>query len=275
MAMVDELERLRELRERAPGPDRSWVDDTRHELLAMADEEAPADAPPAAAFTWLQRFIDRLTVAFRRPAVVAAAALLLVGAVGVGVWQLTGQRPADRMATRPDATEATDPSSPSSPTAPPAGSQTQLAATCSAPDGSYTVAYPDDWHVNAGDQTDGCQVFDPQPVELEEGIGGAPLGAITIRTVPTALETIREPGRSARVLSEEEVAVSGDAAVRQILEHTGEGALPEGVRAYRYLVDLDERTLLAVTYDGGEPSFERRQQILDDMMGSLQLDPAD
>lgn len=275
MAMVDELERLRELREQAPAPDRSWVDDTRHELLAMADEETPADAPPAGALTRLQGFIDRLTVAFRRPAVVAAAALLLVGAVGVGVWQLVDQRPADRMATRPDATDATAPSSPSSPTAPPTGSQTRLAATCSAPDGTYSVAYPDDWHANPGDQTDGCQVFDPQPVDLEEGIGGGPLGAITLRAVPTPFDVVREPGRFARVLSEEQAMVSGHDAVRQILEHTGAGALPEGVRAYRYLVDLDGRTLTAVTYDPGEPSFERKQQILDDMMRSLRLDGAD
>lgn len=273
--MVDELERLRGLRERSPAPDRSWVDDTRDELLAMADEEAHEDAPPVAALTRVQRFIDRLTVLFRRPAVVAAAALLLVGAVGVGVWQFTGERPADRMATRPGASEPTAPRSPSSPTAPPTGPQTQLAARCSAPDGGYSVAYPDGWHTNEGDQVDGCQVFDPQPVALEEGVGGGPFGAISIRAVPTAFETIREPGRSARVLSEEEVTVNGHGAVRQILEHTGETTIPEGVRSYRYLVDLDGRTLLAVTYEAGEPSFERKQQILDDMLRSLQLDGGD
>lgn len=273
--MVDELERLRELREQAPAPDRSWVDDTRDDLLAMADEEASQDAPQAAALTRLQRLLDRLTVVFRRPAVVAAAALLLVGAVGIGVWQLTGQQPSDQVATRPGATEATAPRSPSSPTAPPTGPETQLAARCSAPDGTYTVAYPDGWHTNEGGQVDGCQVFDPQPIALEEGVGGGPFGAISIRAVPTAFETIREPGRSASVLSEEEATVNGHDAVRQILEHTGETTIPEGVRSYRYLVDLDGRALLAVTYDVGEPSFERKQRILDDMMRSLQLDGAD
>ncbi len=267
--MVDELERLRELREQAPGPDRSWVDETRDGLLAMADEEARREASPPAAWTRLQRFLDGLRTAFRRPAVVTAAALLLVGAVGVGVWQLTVQPPSDRMAAQPD--EATAPRSTPSPTAPSTGPQTQLAATCSAPDGSYTVAYPDGWHTNPDDELDGCQVFDPQPVALDEGVGGGPFGAITIRAVPMAFETIREPGRSARVLSEEEVTVSGRDAVRQILEHTGETTIPEGVRSYRYLVDLDGRTLTAVTYEAGEPSFERKQRILDDMMRTLQV----
>lgn len=267
--MVDELERLRELHDRAPGPGPSWVDDTRDELLAMADEEARQDASLPAASTRLDRFLDGLMAAFRRPAVVAAVALLLVGAVGIGVWRLAGQQASDRMAAQPD--EATAPRTTSSPTAPSTRPQTQLAATCTAPDGSYTVAYPDGWHTNPGDQTDGCQVFDPQPVTLEEGIGGGPFGAITIRTVPADLDVVREPGRSARVLSEQDTTVDGRDAVRQTLEHTGGGAIPEGVRAYRYLVDLDGRTLLAATYDAGEPSFERKKQILDEMMRTLQV----
>lgn len=272
--MVDELERLRELRDGAPSPARSWVDDTRGQLLAMADDEVRhADQHAQAEPSPFGRSADRLLTAFRRPAVAAAAALLLVGAVGVGVWRLTDDDTSGRPLAQPDATEATAPEPTSSPTSPPSEPGTQLAATCSAPDGTYTVAYPDGWHTNPGETVDACQVFDPQPIDLEEGIGGGPFGAITVRALSAPFDVVREPGRSGRLLSSEPTTVEGRDAVRQTVEHTGDGAIPQGTRSYRYLIDLGDRTLLAVTYDFDEASFDERRQIVDRMVRSLELGP--
>lgn len=270
--MTDELERLRRLHERTPPPDRSWVDDTRSELLAMADEEVhEADEPAPRPAATPERLLRGLLGAFRRPAVVAAAAVVLVGAVGVGVWRLIDADTAGRTAARPGV-KASAPTSSATP--PTTGPRTPLAATCSAPDGTYTVSYPDGWHTNPGEQLDACQVFDPQPVALDEGVGGEPFGAVTIRTVPVPFDVVGEPGRSARLLSEQATTVDGHDAARQTIEHTGEGAIPDGTRAYRYLIDLDDRVLVAATYDLDGPSFEDRRQTLDRMVGSLDLAPA-
>lgn len=81
--MTDELERIRSLRDEAPGPSPDWVDDTRAELLAMAAEEeaaaAEADGAPGPLARLRRRLADLLDVA--PPVAWAGAAAALVAVV--------------------------------------------------------------------------------------------------------------------------------------------------------------------------------------------------
>jgi hypothetical protein len=52
-------------------------------------------------------------------------------------------------------------------------------------------------------------------------------------------------------------------------ESTGEGLHDRGIRSYQYVVDLGDTSMIAVTYDVGEPAFERKRQVLDAMMATL------
>ncbi len=70
-------------------------------------------------------------------------------------------------------------------------------------------------------------------------------------------------------ISRERTTVDGRAAVRMESESTGGGLHEPYFRAYQYFVDLGEETMVATTYDAGEPTFERRRRILDAMMRSF------
>lgn len=268
--MIDELESVRRLQEGAPAPHRSWVDETRAELVALADEEARHARQPAPEprLPVGERLLGRLLTALRRPAVATAAALLVVGAVGWAVHGLTRRDRPSATVVQPDVDPGGTPTKRATGNRPGA----QLGGRCSDPDGLYAAAYPVGWHTNPGNVIPRCHAFDPKPIALQEGVGGRPVAAITIRTAPVPLEVGRKPGRAARQLSEQPTIVDGHDAVRQELESTGGAALPEGVRSYRYLVDLGERSLLAVTYDLGQPPFEEKKRILDEMIGAVRLD---
>jgi hypothetical protein len=65
----------------------------------------------------------------------------------------------------------------------------------------------------------------------------------------------------------------GRPAVRAETVSTGDGLLPEGIRSYRYAVDLDGRTLVAVTRDVEGLDYAGNQDVVDAMMASLELVP--
>lgn len=142
--------------------------------------------------------------------------------------------------------------------------------SCTNPEAGYTVEYPGDWYVNDEGQLDPCQVFDPEPLDLPEQPRELSLGhAVLIRMEPIAFEDATRADLGAEVVEREDVEVDGRRAVRQERLGTGDALIPEDVAVTQYAVDVDGQTLLAVSYDIGEPAYERKVEVLDEMMASL------
>jgi hypothetical protein len=133
----------------------------------------------------------------------------------------------------------------------------------------YAVRYPADWHVNTGDMLGPCALFDPAPIEVPVA-SELPLEiAIAIGFEPVPFETLAGEVLGRRILSREPTTVDGREAMRIEGESTGEGLHDRGIRSYQYVVDLGDTSMIAVTYDVGEPAFERKRQVLDAMMATL------
>lgn len=267
--MTDELERIRSLRDEAPGPSSDWVEDTRAELLAMAaEEEAAAEEPvepdraPGPLAGLRRRLAELLDVAPPVAWAGAAAALVVV----VAAVAVLGRGPAPP----PTAEPTRQPSAPST-----AGTSDPvvLAASCTGAGGGYTVDYPQDWHTNTGEVVEACQHFDEQPVDLEPQTGGGVATPVTVRVLPVGLDRATDAGPGAREVSRQQTTVAGREAVVLDWVATGEAALPEGVRSHRYVVDLGEqRTLLLVAHDVGDGPYEHYRRVVDEMAESVRLD---
>lgn len=134
----------------------------------------------------------------------------------------------------------------------------------------YAVAYPADWHTNAGDVLPACSYFHPVPFELRPGTEALEI-AIRVDREPIAFDLFTEPGPTRDEQSREELELAGRPAVRVVYTATGEGLLPRGVRGYEYAVDLDGDTLVLSTLEAGEADFERSREVLDAMAESLEL----
>lgn len=300
--MTDDLERIRALRDDAPTPSADWASRTRAELLVLAAEESKGpERRRVTAPGWLARSRVRLGPLIASPgrAAAAAASLLVVVSLGVLLSTAGPQDPGAPIAGRaePPESESTPDPRPDDETTPEpstdgsaAGAQAddrsrpgasteddaegaQRLSSCQGDNGAYTISYPEDWHTNAGEVAEPCRYFDQEPVELAAGIGGAPEHPITVRILPVPLDQAAEPGsaedqatrRATRVASRDAVVVEGTA--------TGDGAIPDGTRSYRYLIDLDgERTLLIAAHDLAGDGLADYRQVADDMAASLQLD---
>ncbi|MDX1658281.1 MAG: hypothetical protein R3343_05630 [Nitriliruptorales bacterium] len=260
--MTDELDRIRQLGDDR-GPSREWVHETRSELLEMAADEVASEP---SLLTRLERVVARIPAP--RPALAGAVAVTVAVLAGA-IFMLAQDRSSD---TPPVATPTTIEATPS-PGAGEASPGMTLAASCTGGDGLFTIDYPEDWHTDDAGSGGGCEVFDDEPVNLEGSVGGGPLGAVTVRALPVDLETAADPGRENRELSSRSTTVAGRSAVVALWESTGAAALPEGVRSYRYLVDLGDRTLMLVTYDVDTSDFDGRRRLLDAMVASLELQP--
>lgn len=205
--------------------------------------------------------------ALPRPAVLLAAvalALLLVGC---------GDEPAGDAAGEggtPTATPGDDATA--SPTADPTPDETAW-QTCENQVAGYAVEYPPDWVANEGDELmDACTVFDTPPLELPDAPQDLSLDygvSIHVDNVPFATATGEDAG--ATVETAEETEVDGLPAVRQEAVGTGEGLIPEGLETTRWFVDLRDATLIASSFDAGEPPYGEKVRVLDRMMASMEL----
>lgn len=150
-----------------------------------------------------------------------------------------------------------------------------LTERCTNPEAGYAISYPRGWHTDPGDVLGPCRVFHPEPFELEAGTE-IPFDlsvVVDVDDVPYAeiRDTIRDGDRGLRVRSRTETRVAGRPAIRVHGVGTGAALLPEGMDRYGYVVDLDERTLLATTYGAGDLSFATKQDVLDAMVRTLEL----
>ena len=143
---------------------------------------------------------------------------------------------------------------------------------CENPEAGYTVAHPPEWQVDHGGVVAPCTVFDPGPVELEEGTEIPFDVAVAMRVDDVDFATAAAE-TSDDVRSREASTVDRRDAVRIESVSTGEGLGPAGITSLRWLVDLDGATLVASTHDVGDVAFADKVDVLDQMVSSLSLDP--
>lgn len=142
-------------------------------------------------------------------------------------------------------------------------------ATCEAE--RFAIGYPEPWWVNDEHQAPPCSLYHPTRLEVApENLDAAVF--ITVDEVP--YEEVLEAEQAGQVHNSEELVIDGQRA--HVIERTstGEGLLPEGERAYTYLVDLGDATLVAATYTVGDTDFQQDRAVLDAMIDTLDVEPA-
>lgn len=176
-----------------------------------------------------------------------------------------------------DDVDTPEPTPTSAPETPPSGeTPDQNWATCTNPQDGYTIDYPADWATNEEpiDHVAPCSLFDPDPAQLRtEGMELPTDIAVSVFLEAAPFEDVtRGAASGVDELSRSEQTVDGRAAVRRELEATGEGLYPQGLRLTVWAIDLDGTTLVAQTFDAGEPEYETAQQVLDDMVATVTVD---
>jgi hypothetical protein len=147
---------------------------------------------------------------------------------------------------------------------------------CENEEAGFRVEHPPGWWTNdhgddPGHDLGPCALFHPEEVEVPTD-SEIPLDTAVIISVDpvTLAEAAADPFEEE--LERREATVDGRDALRVELEGSGEAFLPEGVAATRWLVDLGDRTLTAVTYDIGEPPYPETQDVLDDMVETIRFE---
>lgn len=244
----------------------------RRSLEQAAGEVTGAGDPSA---TW-QRASHRVTQRRRRRRTAsAAAAVLVVGlAAAATVPQILGSDvPGEPEVVdvdpAPEADPADDPASDAE-----ADDSEVATTTCADPERDVAIDYPADWHTSET----GCGLFGPEPLDIEEGIGGAG-GFEGVHIVGDVFERDFEShvagldGPSVKELVElDERTVNGRRAVRWESVASGEVGLPEGTRTVGWVIELDaQRVLVLHTEDAGDSaeSFDRDVEVLDVMAASV------
>jgi hypothetical protein len=133
------------------------------------------------------------------------------------------------------------------------------------------VEFPGGWHTNDGSVMPACTLFDPQPIAVPPASEVPEDIAVMISVEDVAFERIATSTFGLRVLSREELQLAGRRAIRQHVEHTGDGLLDAGVQSWQYIVAWDDgRTLTAHSHDVGDPDFATKRRVLDEMISRLQ-----
>jgi hypothetical protein len=153
---------------------------------------------------------------------------------------------------------------------PPAAGHDPAWQECSNESGGFIASYPTGWETNDGAVMPACSLFDPEPftvpyaTEVPEDI------AVVIHVDDVNFHDVVDSGFGIRIESREETRVAGHLAVRQLIEHTGDGLHDRGLQSWQYIVDwAPGRTLFAVSHSAGEPAFAEKRRVLDAMMERL------
>jgi hypothetical protein len=169
-------------------------------------------------------------------------------------------------ASSPSETAVGSPSASATPTRTTDGG-VELGASCTSPEG-FAIEHPDDWSVNPGDVAPACTRFSPEPFEVEPNTD-ARGAAIVFDVEPVDFD------RASRARADEEsrtpVVVDGRDGVR-VERVTRDGLYPVGTRIATYIIDLgSDGTLVANSVDVGGTDYARAVEVLDAMMGTLQV----
>jgi hypothetical protein len=142
---------------------------------------------------------------------------------------------------------------------------------CQHGQGGFTVAYPAGWQTNDDSVMPGCVLFDPSAIEVPYASELPADIAVGIRVEAVPYDRVAGETFGIRVLSREEWTVAGRPGLRRLVEHTGDGLFDAGIRSWQYIADWgDGRTLIAVSHDVGEPGFDTKRRVLDEMVARLQ-----
>ena len=145
-------------------------------------------------------------------------------------------------------------------------------ASCTNTEHGFTVSYPSDWQTNDGDVMPECSLFDPEPIRVEPATEIPQDIAVAITLDEVDYETVSAPSRFEEETDRSEHTIDGRDAVRIEATATGEGLYDEGTRTTRWVIRVGEgRTLVAHSTDAGEPDYDRKQEVLDRMIDSLEF----
>jgi hypothetical protein len=118
---------------------------------------------------------------------------------------------------------------------------------------------------------DPCVLFDPATIEVPYASELPADIAVGLHLEDVGYDRVAGETFGILVLSREEVRVAGRRGQRRLIEHTGDGLFDAGTRSWQYIADWGEgRTLIAVSHDVGEPDFETKRRVLDEMVTRLQ-----
>ena len=147
-----------------------------------------------------------------------------------------------------------------------------LEQTCEAD--RYTVGYPAGWATNPGTVVPRCRFFHPEPFTVPEATEVVDRAVILhVESIPFARIVESTGGESEEVLARRELTVSGRRALRAEVRST-DGLLPAGTPSLRYMIDLGDATLVAVTNGVEGSDHQRNRDVLEAMVASLVI-PAD
>jgi hypothetical protein len=150
-----------------------------------------------------------------------------------------------------------------------------LSQSCTSPAG-FSVGFPAEWSVNAGETVAGCSRFAPSDFDVPEATDVRVAAiAVSVEAAPFDRAAEQRPDERAR----RELTVDGRDAVR-IERVTQDGLYPIGTPITSYLIELEEangaqRTLVADTIGVPDFDYERNTEVLDAMVASLDLDAAE
>lgn len=154
----------------------------------------------------------------------------------------------------------------------PAPVQAAVWNSCINPVAGYTIRYPQEWHTNTKGPLEECRLFDPEPIEVPDEPQDVPIDVgVVLRVEPASFADFTAESAGLEIISEEEVEVDLHKAVRQTLVATEQGPYPEGTQVTRYAIDRDGETLIAESFDAGEPPYQRKVQVLDEMMSEVEF----
>ena len=136
----------------------------------------------------------------------------------------------------------------------------------------YTVGYPEGWSTNRGDVAPPCRFFDPEAFTLPPATEVVGLAVIfDVESIPFSKLRDATDGPGEEVLDRREVTVDGRPGVRLEARELDGGLLPVGTRSLRYLVDLEDATLVAVTYGLKEAAWDRNRGVLEAMVKAVKI----
>ena len=201
----------------------------------------------------------------RRGFVVGALALVLVLAVGIGVY----------LATKSGDDQQTSPVPTTNASSPPNTSTSARTATCESASNGYSLEYPADWQVEKTHPVWACALFDPQPFTLEPDTE-TPLVAVQIydeRSITFAdmVTGLTDPA-SYQVLKRRDTTVAGlPAVVLETVQLCDELLTTAGTYNYQYVVDRSGGIVLAFTTGQPGSPYDQYRTVLDEMMASLRF----
>ncbi|WP_036484199.1 hypothetical protein [Myxosarcina sp. GI1] len=147
-----------------------------------------------------------------------------------------------------------------------------LSQICNNNNVGYQINYPQGWQTNPGTVISPCQIFDPQSAIVPKNTESIDK-AIYLRVEENVtFDLVTKENKHERHLSRQMTTIENRRAMKIESESTGKALLPSGTRTYSYIIDLDNSTLIALTYNLAGDRYQTNKQVLDRMMKTIKFD---